>query len=83
MVDAFKMADDVLVNAVKGISNIINIPGMINVDFADVKTVMSSMGLALMGIGEAEGEAELQKRLNKLSPLLFLKMLISKVQQEY
>ena len=57
MVDAFKMADDVLVNAVKGISDIINIPGMINVDFADVKTVMSSMGLALMGIGESQGES--------------------------
>src|SRR5690606_26036968 len=56
MVDAFRMADEVLVNAVKGISDIINIPGTVNVDFADVKTVMSSMGLALMGIGRAVGE---------------------------
>jgi len=55
MIDAFKMADDVLVNAVKGISDIINIPGTVNVDFADVKTVMSCMGHALMGIGAAEG----------------------------
>lgn len=56
MVDAFQMADDVLVNAVKGISDIINIPGTVNVDFADVKTVMSSMGMALMGIGRASGD---------------------------
>lgn len=56
MIDAFKMADNVLVNAVKGISDIINVPGTVNVDFADVKTVMSSMGLALMGIGSAEGD---------------------------
>ena len=56
MIEAFNMADTVLVNAVKGISDIINVPGTINVDFADVKTVMSSMGLALMGIGIAEGE---------------------------
>lgn len=55
MIDAFKMADNVLVNAVRGISDIINIPGTVNVDFADVKTVMSSMGMALMGIGYAEG----------------------------
>ena len=72
MVDAFKMADDVLVNAVKGISNIINIPGMINVDFADVKTVMSSMGLAFMGIGEAEGESRATEAAKQAiaSPLL-------------
>ncbi|MGE0171632.1 MAG: cell division protein FtsZ [Oligoflexales bacterium] len=55
MINAFKMADNVLVNAVRGISDIINIPGTINVDFADVKTVMASMGRALMGIGIAEG----------------------------
>ncbi len=57
MVDAFKMADNVLLNAVKGISDIINVPGTVNVDFADVKTIMSSMGLALMGIGRARGES--------------------------
>lgn len=72
MIDAFRMADNVLVNAVKGISDIINIPGTVNVDFADVKTVMSSMGLALMGIGTAEGpdraEQAAQKAIN--SPLL-------------
>ena len=56
MVAAFQMADTVLVNAVKGISDIINVPGTINVDFADVKTIMSNMGQALMGIGVASGE---------------------------
>lgn len=56
MVAAFQMADTVLVNAVKGISDIINIPGTINVDFADVKTIMSNMGQALMGIGASSGE---------------------------
>lgn len=55
MLDAFKLADNVLVNAVRGISDIINTPGLINVDFADVKTVMSSMGHALMGIGYGTG----------------------------
>jgi cell division protein FtsZ len=55
MLDAFKLADNVLVNAVRGISDIINTPGLINVDFADVKAVMSSMGHALMGIGYGDG----------------------------
>ncbi|MCX6131778.1 MAG: cell division protein FtsZ, partial [Proteobacteria bacterium] len=72
MIDAFRMADNVLVNAVKGISDIINIPGAINVDFADVKTVMSSMGLALMGIGVAEGPGRAHEaaRMAISSPLL-------------
>src|SRR5690606_10301682 len=56
MVEAFRMADEVLVGAVRGISDIINIPGIVNVDFADVKAVMSCMGQALMGTGIAEGE---------------------------
>ncbi len=72
MIDAFRMADNVLVNAVKGISDIINIPGQINVDFADVKTVMSSMGLALMGIGISEGPNRAQEAAQRAisSPLL-------------
>ncbi len=72
MIDAFKMADDVLVNAVKGISDIINIPGTVNVDFADVKTVMSCMGHALMGIGAASGEGRAVEAAKKAicSPLL-------------
>lgn len=56
LLEAFKLADKVLLDAVRGISDIINIPGTINVDFADVKTIMSKMGRALMGIGFAEGE---------------------------
>jgi cell division protein FtsZ len=56
MLDGFKLADEVLLNAVKGISDIINIPGRVNVDFADVRTIMSEMGMALMGIGSASGE---------------------------
>ncbi len=56
MLDAFRKADDVLLNAVQGISDLITIPGLINVDFADVKTIMSSMGRALMGTGRACGE---------------------------
>ena len=55
MLDGFKLADEVLLNAVKGISDIINIPGRVNVDFADVRTIMSEMGMALMGIGTAIG----------------------------
>ncbi len=72
MIDAFKMADDVLVNAVKGISDIINIPGTVNVDFADVRTVMSSMGMALMGIGTARGEGRAVEAARRAicSPLL-------------
>ncbi len=56
MVDAFKKADEVLLNAVQGISDLINHTGLINSDFADVKTIMQSKGLALMGIGLGEGE---------------------------
>jgi cell division protein FtsZ len=56
MVDAFKKADEVLLNAVQGISDLINHTGMINCDFADVRTIMHSKGLALMGIGTGEGE---------------------------
>lgn len=55
MLEGFKLADEVLLNAVKGISDIINIPGRVNVDFADVKTIMSEMGMALMGIGTGHG----------------------------
>ncbi|HEY0172120.1 MAG TPA: cell division protein FtsZ [Pyrinomonadaceae bacterium] len=53
--DAFKMADDVLRQAVQGISDLITVPGLINLDFADVKAIMSGMGLALMGAGRASG----------------------------
>ena len=56
MLEAFKKADDVLRQGVQGISNLIAVPGLINVDFADVKTVMSNAGSALMGVGTAKGE---------------------------
>ncbi len=56
LLDAFKSANDVLRGAVQGISDLILHPGMINVDFADVRTVMSEMGLAMMGTGIASGE---------------------------
>ncbi|MFC0711640.1 cell division protein FtsZ [Azorhizophilus paspali] len=55
LLSAFAKADDVLAGAVRGISDIIKRPGMINVDFADVKTVMSEMGMAMMGTGFASG----------------------------
>jgi cell division protein FtsZ len=54
--DAFKIADDVLRQGVQGISDLLTITGLINVDFADVKTVMQGMGIALMGVGTAKGE---------------------------
>jgi len=56
MIEAFKKADEVLLNAVQGISDLINHTGLINSDFADVKTIMQNKGLALMGIGYGEGE---------------------------
>jgi len=56
ILDAFKPADDVLRQAVQGISDLITTEGLINVDFADVRTVMSNRGMAMMGIGIAEGE---------------------------
>ncbi|MEE9279362.1 MAG: cell division protein FtsZ [Myxococcota bacterium] len=54
--DAFKLADSVLLNAVQGISDLITVNGMINLDFADVRTTMNEMGMALMGTGRAKGE---------------------------
>src|SRR4026209_341210 len=54
--DAFRIADDILRQAVQGISDLITVPGLINLDFADVKTVMAGMGMALMGTGAATGE---------------------------
>jgi cell division protein FtsZ len=55
MTDAFCSADDVLRQAIQGISDLIMVPGLINLDFADVKTIMAGMGLAMMGTGMAEG----------------------------
>ena len=69
---AFAMCDDVLRQAVEGISDLITIPGIINVDFADVKAIMENAGSALMGIGYAQGEkrAEVAARIAINSPLL-------------
>lgn len=56
MVDAFKVADDVLRQGVQGIADLITVPGLINLDFADIKTVMQEAGSAMMGIGKGKGE---------------------------
>ncbi len=58
VMDAFKISDDVLRQAVQGISDLINLPGEINVDFADVRAIMSNAGTALMGMGRASGSGE-------------------------
>ncbi|HYE65284.1 MAG TPA: cell division protein FtsZ [Pyrinomonadaceae bacterium] len=70
--DAFKVADDVLRQAVQGISDLITVPGLINLDFADVKAIMSGMGLALMGAGRASGERRAMEATQQAisSPLL-------------
>ena len=72
LLDAFKKADEILFHAVKGISDLIMVPGLINLDFADVKNVMSEMGLALMGTGTAGGEGRSVEAAQKAisSPLL-------------
>ena len=56
LIEGFKLADEVLLHAIKSISDLINIPGLINLDFADAKTIMSNMGMAFMGIGLCSGE---------------------------
>ncbi len=70
--DAFTTADDVLRQAIQGISDLILVPGLINLDFADVKTIMSGMGFAIMGTGVAEGEDRAMDAANAAisSPLL-------------
>jgi cell division protein FtsZ len=72
LLDAFKAANDVLLGAVQGIADLIIRPGMINVDFADVRTVMSEMGMAMMGTGSASGESRAREAAEAAirSPLL-------------
>ena len=72
IVEAFKMADDVLRQGVQGISDLIAIPGLVNLDFADIKTIMLNTGMAHMGIGRASGEnrAEDAAKQAVQSPLL-------------
>jgi cell division protein FtsZ len=76
LLEAFRVADSVLTQGVQGISDLITIPGLINVDFADVKTVMSNAGSALMGIGTGVGEnrAQTAARSAVASPLLEISM---------
>jgi cell division protein FtsZ len=61
LMDAFRSADEVLLNGVQGITDLITTPGLINVDFADVKGIMSGAGTALMGIGSARGDGRALK----------------------
>lgn len=72
LLNAFKEANNVLLGAVKGISDLITRPGLINVDFADVRTVMSEMGMAMMGSGSASGDQRARKAAESAiaSPLL-------------
>jgi cell division protein FtsZ len=72
MVDAFRMADDILLQAVRGISDLVTVHGLINLDFADVRTIMSEMGMAIMGSGTASGENRAIEAAQKAirSPLL-------------
>lgn len=72
LIDTFRKADEVLLQAVKGISDLINIRGLINLDFADIRTVMQNKGLALMGTGFARGENRAVEAANMAisSPLL-------------
>jgi cell division protein FtsZ len=72
VVQAFRMADEVLTSGVRGITDLITTPGLINVDFADVKAVMAEAGSAVMGIGASTGENRAQQAANKAisSPLL-------------
>ena len=70
--DAFKLADDVLLQGVKSISDLISMPGLVSLDFADVKTIMKDAGLAHMGVGRASGENRAEEAAKEaiLSPLL-------------
>ena len=68
LLDAFKKADDILYHAVKGISDLIMVPGLINLDFADVKSVMAEMGLALMGTGSPAAKTAPSRRPSGRSP---------------
>ena len=71
-VESFKMADEVLLHGLKSISDLVTVPGLINLDFADVKTIMSERGMAFMGIGIASGEDRAKEAARKAisSPLL-------------
>ena len=81
MMEAFKEADNVLRQGVQGISDLIAVSGEVNLDFADVKTIMSNQGSALMGIGVSSGENRAVEAAKKLFHLHYLKhqLLVLKV----
>ena len=81
MLEAFHRADDVLLQAVRGISDLIITPGLINLDFADIRTVMAEMGLALMGAASA-GRIAPSKPLRKRFPVRYSKIFPFKVRGE-
>ncbi len=70
--EAFKIADELLTNAVKGVTELITKPGLVNLDFADIKTIMSGGGVALIGIGESDSKNRVEEAVSKAieSPLL-------------
>jgi cell division protein FtsZ len=72
MIDAFRIADDVLRQGVQGICDLITMPGLINLDFADVRTIMKDAGSAIMGIGFATGEGRAREAASRAlrSPLI-------------
>ena len=72
LLELFKVTDDVLLNAVKGIAELVSVPGLVNLDFADIRTVMMDKGLAIMGRGMAEGHDRAEKAVRSAvsSPLL-------------
>src|SRR5205823_6751333 len=72
MVEAFRVADDVLRQGMQGISDLVTLPGLINLDFADVRTIMSGAGTALLGIGMGTGDRRALEAAEKAvsSPLL-------------
>lgn len=83
MLEAFREADNVLRQGVQGISDLITAPGYVNLDFADVKTVMENQGTALMGIGVASGEDRVVEATKKQSPLHCLKHLLMELNKYF
>src|SRR5881398_2579136 len=80
MVEAFRVADDVLRQGVQGVSDLVTLPGLINLDFADVRTIMAGAGTALLGIGMAAGENRAVDAAEKAvsSPLLETSMAVAR-----
>ena len=83
LVESFKMSDSILHHASKGISDLINVHGLVNLDFADVVTVMKNMGEAVMGTGIASGEEEQNWQPNKQYQARCLKMHQFQAHKEY